>query len=630
MASPLETIESLVAREPLFGQAAQQQRREALGFHEADVASFVQQCEFISLGSYCGVAEALQALGLRRTVYPFDWVRAPLSGVIDCFKSGFRDFFHFTSRRLNGGQPVCERTAWGGSFWHHDPELPETVAAFSQRIGYLLSPTESTRLFVYVLNSSTELLQVANLVDALEGCYAQSGPVRLLIVVEGQQSEALLSVQGLGSSRVETLCYSVVGDSIWSADKGLKNIIEKRCEAYGRAIMSAVKWWAGGRHERRDELQHVPQVPDVHTLLSAIDPYDAGCCATERFWPRKMPDSCHLGRRVASGRPDATIRACDDDGPKPSKPLSMQGGSTLSMSTCTSSATPAAAAAGAELNLPADVGSADTFSFEVCDGAALSSSLGPDADAVVLSEEARSKSFKWMAATSGYLQEVAGIRSVKTYQDELEEKTLTASPVQARYRRLSESLATLTPGHGLDESSTLTVAPGSLPVASPADFRCYKDEPAYYAELSWGPWDALVGSDNSTAADLFSEPLERYRGEASYFAGFKDQNFAAAVQEKAVAVSGSGARKVTIPSGTGPAQLESSAAVASKSSAAADSKQPTLLRGLHESQRINTVTKDNAAFVAEKSAENSPSNRQTPRRNKKVTKPASSNSAPFS
>merc|ERR1719284_1436349 len=88
--------------EPWLSTEAQHERRNALSLNETKATDFSSRCEFVSLGCYCGVARALQAVGLKQFAYPFDWVRTPIEGIIQCLDTCFADFMTYTICRDEG------------------------------------------------------------------------------------------------------------------------------------------------------------------------------------------------------------------------------------------------------------------------------------------------------------------------------------------------------------------------------------------------------------------------------------------------------------------------------------------------------------------------------------------------
>ena len=152
------------AHEPWLAKPRTLARRERLGLGLEDKDSFfAEQCEFISLGSYCAVSRALQALDLKKYSYPFDWTRSPVEGLIKCLDQNFRSFFTYSFEAHQGpAGHLLGQSDWGGSFWHHDIREPKITADFVRRIdrmrGLREVPASAPRVFVRAVNSSGELL----------------------------------------------------------------------------------------------------------------------------------------------------------------------------------------------------------------------------------------------------------------------------------------------------------------------------------------------------------------------------------------------------------------------------------------------------------------------------------------
>ncbi|CAK9062574.1 Uncharacterized protein R408 [Durusdinium trenchii] len=97
----------------------------------------LRQMTFISLGSFCGVAQALESLGLRRCSMPLDWTRSSAEGVTRLVRNGFEDF-------LQASEAVCIRqvrvfpTTWGG-FWHQALDCQRDVETLKRRRERFLS-----------------------------------------------------------------------------------------------------------------------------------------------------------------------------------------------------------------------------------------------------------------------------------------------------------------------------------------------------------------------------------------------------------------------------------------------------------------------------------------------------------
>ncbi|CAE8656965.1 unnamed protein product, partial [Polarella glacialis] len=170
---------------------AQQARRNTLGLQQPRTAAFAEAHEFVSLGCFCGVARALQALGLKRQTYPFDWLRCSVEGVLYCLKHGFKDFLKVEAvcKPKGSVQDVFE-AAWGGSFWHHDPREVASVTDFSRRIQRFLGrgevPAKHPWVFIHAVNATCDLLGTPRMLESLKESLKVSA-IRLLVMVDCQK-----------------------------------------------------------------------------------------------------------------------------------------------------------------------------------------------------------------------------------------------------------------------------------------------------------------------------------------------------------------------------------------------------------------------------------------------------------
>merc|ERR1719453_121486 len=128
----------MIKADPYFAPDLIRQRQAARVLDKAGTQAFLEACEVISIGNFCGVSCAIKALGLRKSANPFDWVRSPVEGIIHCFDRCFEDFLTFTSTAGEGHGKAFLGTRWGGSFWHHDIESPKVREDFTRRIERLL------------------------------------------------------------------------------------------------------------------------------------------------------------------------------------------------------------------------------------------------------------------------------------------------------------------------------------------------------------------------------------------------------------------------------------------------------------------------------------------------------------
>ena len=87
-----EDVEAKALKDPYLSPEKQRARRDAAGLGDGETLTFCESCEFVSLGCFCAVAHALQALGLKKATYPFDWNRSPVEGVIQCLQRDFEGF----------------------------------------------------------------------------------------------------------------------------------------------------------------------------------------------------------------------------------------------------------------------------------------------------------------------------------------------------------------------------------------------------------------------------------------------------------------------------------------------------------------------------------------------------------
>jgi len=264
-------LDALAKNDPYMLRELQQDRQEALGLADESIQNFINSVQFVSLGSYCVVSSALQALGFRRFSYPFDWVRSPLTGVERLFRTNFSGFFSGTPLPGNdssGGLTRYFHTAWGGSFWHHDISDPETRAAMQRRVDRILAkrevPTTKPHVFVRAANCTTELPMTLGLYDALQAVY--SAGIYLLVLVEGQEKEGPIGIRD--NHRV--LLYRV------HKSFGNKENINERARGYWTALAFATKLWSG------EEL-YVPEAANILEVAQFFDPMDAGDPACELF-----------------------------------------------------------------------------------------------------------------------------------------------------------------------------------------------------------------------------------------------------------------------------------------------------------------------------------------------------------
>mmetsp|Transcript_27125 Transcript_27125/g.51034 ORF Transcript_27125/g.51034 Transcript_27125/m.51034 type:complete len:514 (+) Transcript_27125:66-1607(+) len=277
--------------EPWLTVEAQQQRRANLHLTEPAVENWIEECEFISLGCYCGVSRSLQCLGLKRFSYPFDWVRSPVFGLTHCLENHFSDFLSWTVLQNEGPHgKFWGSSAWGGSFWHHDPSSPEVHEEFTRRVERLYGmrdfPADRTRVFVRAVNSTRELEDSIRLRDSLMRAFPVA-KIYLLILVDLQVDVGPFCLQN--DDHCNLLFYRI-SDAVF-ADQWT---MQKQGEAYAEAIAFAACLWAG-----QSNWSSLPSVPDLKKLTEVVTHFDGGSCANELFYPRRFG-----GQQIRIQKPD--------------------------------------------------------------------------------------------------------------------------------------------------------------------------------------------------------------------------------------------------------------------------------------------------------------------------------------
>jgi len=260
----------------------QRQRQTTLGLDHPLAVSFTQACEFVSLGGYCGVAFSLQALGLKRFSYPFDWVRSPVSGVIRCLENNFEDFLTYDVFSEEAGLQVFGASQWGGSFWHHDPRDEKVRLEFRRRVDRLLGrrdevPALKHRVFVRIANSTTEIASTMRLFEAL-GRALPNTKIYLLVLVDMQQEVGLVCLPQFK----EVLFCRVHKNLFADTDAHFAEQMRANTEAYSEAVAHALCHWAGANSVRPVATE------SVEAFARECVQYDGGDPAVALYTPRHV------------------------------------------------------------------------------------------------------------------------------------------------------------------------------------------------------------------------------------------------------------------------------------------------------------------------------------------------------
>lgn len=299
----LEEIESQVKSDPNFSKELRARRLAALGLDRAHTKEFMDKVEFISLGTFCAISTTLQALGVRRCAYPFDWVRSPLSGVVHLLNSQFEDFLTFTSSRKESAYQVFCNTRWGGSFWHHDPEAEGTREEFTRRIerfyGIRGVPTHSSRFFIRALNSTKELSQIRILQNSLMCCFPNATNY-LLVLIDLQDAADFYQVEECG----ENTLFFCVNKSVWETqpkvdtnNEEVRGVMDRAGNAYAEGVAKAIMWWSA-KSSRSEDARRPTHLARLDDLSARLSHFDAGCPSKDSFWPRRF-----RGQRIQLATP---------------------------------------------------------------------------------------------------------------------------------------------------------------------------------------------------------------------------------------------------------------------------------------------------------------------------------------
>lgn len=108
--------------------------------------------EIVSLGTHCQTAQLFKALGWKQRSYPFDWIFAQPSMVVDALRDDFGTFLDRTQYRSHAPNRSCAHASYGHMFNHHDPGSREDdwgyVQRCVQRFRNLLRDAPARKLFV--------------------------------------------------------------------------------------------------------------------------------------------------------------------------------------------------------------------------------------------------------------------------------------------------------------------------------------------------------------------------------------------------------------------------------------------------------------------------------------------------
>jgi len=261
-----------------------EKRCRDLGLKERGVDTFINRCEFVSLGCFCGSTRAIQCLGLKRFSYPFDWVRCDVKGIMHCLEFDFEDFCtsSYVGESPNEGVVCHGDSVWGGSFWHHDPHDDKVRDDFERRIerlqGNLEVSPSTTRVFCIALNALRDAAYIQTLRYRLQRMLP-SAEIYLLVFLDNQPATGPVHVS---TDDYQTLFYWVYEDMF--KDNGRTWSEEKQSEEYAKGLATAIRFWAGV-----DDLNDMAEVATYQDLFSSCNNFNGGDPARKLYWPTKQP-----------------------------------------------------------------------------------------------------------------------------------------------------------------------------------------------------------------------------------------------------------------------------------------------------------------------------------------------------
>jgi hypothetical protein len=253
--------------------------RDLLGLNSSAVASFLNEVECLSIGTFCGTSNALECLGLRKCAYPFDWLRSPIEGVMHCLETRFQNFLDYTNVRYEGEHKVFE-TCWGGSFWHHDIESADIKEQLQRRCKRFLGdgdvPCTAPRMFVRVANTSEEVSMATELFAKLQACFPRA-QVYLLMILDMQKQARFIRVKSMNRN----ILFCLVNEELWlRAGLGVTQQMHNCGDSYASCVAAAIGYWATQRGNPAPEV-----LRDSAALESIVQNYHGGNCLNAGYMP---------------------------------------------------------------------------------------------------------------------------------------------------------------------------------------------------------------------------------------------------------------------------------------------------------------------------------------------------------
>jgi len=230
----------------------------------------------VSLGSSLTPKLSFKAMGRGTEIYPFDWIRVSLQGIMHFLRLDFADFFEFTTQQdvFVPDQNYTFRMyrSQHHSFWYDDPThlgMRETYQRRIKNFNALDAKTEPV-LFVRALATTDELKHAGKLMRAMIDRFGTLATLLLIVDFQGTeapgacviQSEPNLLVYFLNTQRSESAYCTPIATALdWVVGKSIQartllNIeaaVSAVCEDHSQMHVSGVAVFEKGANEEFPE-----------------------------------------------------------------------------------------------------------------------------------------------------------------------------------------------------------------------------------------------------------------------------------------------------------------------------------------------------------------------------------------
>jgi len=203
-----------------------------------------------------------------------------------CLDVEFEDFLTYSTYQVAEQYVIFGGTRWGGSFWHHNLEMPVTRQDMTRRVSRFFGresvSTSMPRFFVRVINSSRELNAAVRFKKTLSDALPGEQQMYMLFIIDLQTAEGARSIEGQDGQGL--LFYAIPeSETTSNINVGGADAFRLCSETYTRAIAFAIKHWAGD-----STATNVRTFASARELSAACVQYDGGDAGRELYTPRKF------------------------------------------------------------------------------------------------------------------------------------------------------------------------------------------------------------------------------------------------------------------------------------------------------------------------------------------------------